>query len=189
MRSTNGIRHRGPIPSQKGDRERQAGSNDPAHAQDLLAVATALLAAAALLATAQSGAADDPEASVRTFNGANDVTQVCQTPQRVGVPGAFGAGALRRRLHREAHVPLAPQHVQDGGTSLIRTQNFLGHKVTLNSRIRAFLAGGTEIHHRDVSCAVTTNAVRSTFSSSAVVSTSPSSATASARAAVATPRR
>lgn len=126
----------------------------PPMPKTLLAVATALLAAAALLATAQSGAADDPEASVRTFNGANDVTQVCQTPQRVGVPGAFGAwghyvDGCTVRLTCPSHLSTC----RTEGTSLIRTQNFLGHKVTLNSRIRAFLAGGTEIHHRDVSCA------------------------------------
>ena len=108
----------------------------PPMPKTLLAVATALLAAAALLATAQSGAADDPEASVRTFNGANDVTQVCQTPQRVGVPGAFGAwghyvDGCTVRLTCPSHLSTC----RTEATSLIRTQNFLGHKVTLNSRI------------------------------------------------------
>ena len=137
MRSTNGTRQRGPIPS-----------------KTLMTVATALLAAAALVALARPAAADDPEATVRTLNGANDALQYCETPQRVGVRGAFGAwghyvDGCTVRLTCPSHLSTC----RADGLSLIRTQRFLGHKVTLNSRIRAFLAGGTEIHHRDVSCA------------------------------------
>ena len=92
MRSTNGIRHRGRSHPQKGDRERQAGSNDPAHAQDPPGRRHRPARGRRALATAQSGAADDPEASVRTFNGANDVTQVCQTRSGSECPARSARG-------------------------------------------------------------------------------------------------
>ena len=116
--------------------------------------AAALLTAAALLAPAQQAAADDPGATHRNLPSSTGVSQVCQTPPRVGVEGAFGSwghyvDGCTVRLTCPSHLKTC----QLDGLSTIRTESFLGHRVTLNSRIRAFLASGREIHYRDMSCA------------------------------------
>jgi hypothetical protein len=118
--------------------------------------ATALLAAAAITAYAQPAAADDPAARVTTIRAANSVTQVCTTPQRDGVLG--GVGNWGRYVDGCTVRLTCPSHLstcKSDSTSTIRTQNFVGHRVSLNTRIRALLSSGTQIFRRDKSCAGT----------------------------------
>jgi opacity protein-like surface antigen len=119
----------------------------------LKTTAIALLAAAALAVGAQPAAADveDPVVTKQTF--ADGVRVACDAGWQLGEAGAFGAwGHFVDGCTATVQCPTHLRTCEATGGGQISTRRYLGHKLTLNSRLRAFLQGGTEIWHRDSSC-------------------------------------
>ena len=107
----------------------------------------------ALGAVAQPAAADDPNARTTTNDYGNGVIATCKAPNKTGVAGEYGAwGHYIDGCTVTVTCPAHLQVCEAAPESRIGTQVYRGHRVTLNSRTRAFLNSGTEIWHRDVSC-------------------------------------
>jgi hypothetical protein len=78
----------------------------------------------------------------------------CRTPMWIGVLGQGGAaGFSNSGCTVRITCPTSAQVCSANATSDITTERFLGHRVTLNARMRVFSASGVEYWHRDVSCA------------------------------------
>jgi hypothetical protein len=115
----------------------------------------ALCAVAALAAFAQPAAADDPTASQSTSEAGDGVVANCVTQNKVGeAPGISPWGhyidGCTVRLACPAHL----QGCFAKSSSLISTEGFFGHGVTLNSRTRVFGTpdSAEALAFRDASC-------------------------------------
>jgi hypothetical protein len=112
-----------------------------------------LLALGALALGAQPAMADDPAAVTNTsWNGAG-YTSTCQTPDKIGVSGQYGAwgyyvDGCTVRLTCPSYLSVCSANA----SSRIVSAPDRGQRVTLNSRLRAFSASGSLFWYRDTSC-------------------------------------
>jgi hypothetical protein len=114
---------------------------------------TSLLALGALAAGAQPAVADDPAATTSTWNYGTGVMSTCQTENKAGVAGQYGAwgwyiDGCTVRLACPAHLRVCAARSE----SRIVSEPYRGQRVTLNSRMRVFSSSGGLIWYRDVSC-------------------------------------
>jgi hypothetical protein len=114
---------------------------------------TSLLALAAFAAAAQPAAADDPAATTTTSYTATGATSTCQTPDKIGVDGQYGAwgyyiDGCTVRLSCPAYLQVCAANAD----SRIVSSPARGQRVTLNSRMRVFSSSDYLIWYRDMSC-------------------------------------
>ena len=113
-----------------------------------------LLALGALAVGAQPALADDPAATTTTSWNASGVTSTCQTPDKIGVSGQYGAwgyyvDGCTVRLTCPSYLSVCSANAN----SRIVSAPDRGQRVTLNSRLRAFSSSGSLFWYRDMSCA------------------------------------
>jgi uncharacterized protein YkwD len=118
------------------------------------ATITTLLATAALAVSAQAAFADVP-ATVTTTDYGTGAVSTCTTGYQAGVTGAYGAwgdyvDGCTVRLTCTDSVPCRVSN-----RSVIITEGFAGHRVTMNARIRFINSSGAVYGWRDKSCAGT----------------------------------
>jgi len=112
-----------------------------------------LLALGALAVAAQPAIADDPAATTTTTGNAFGVTSTCQTPDKVGVFGQYGAwGYYLDGCTVRLTCPSYLSVCSASAASRIVTTPDRGQRVTLNSRLRAFSSSGYLFWYRDQSC-------------------------------------
>src|SRR5688572_4582652 len=95
---------------------------------------TSLLALGALAAGAQPAVADDPAATTSTWNYGTGVMSTCQTENKAGVAGQYGAwgwyiDGCTVRLACPAHLRVCAARSE----SRIVSEPYRGQRVTLNS--------------------------------------------------------
>jgi hypothetical protein len=115
---------------------------------------TTLTALTALAISAQPAAADDPGATTVQQDWPDAQSRYCVTPWRIGVLGQYGAqGYFIDGCTVTVWCP--PEHARGcriTGGGNIQTHDYVGHRVTLNSRVRHFFANGTVIGWQDTTC-------------------------------------
>jgi hypothetical protein len=112
----------------------------------------ALAVVAALAISEQPAAADDPGAVTREQNWSDGQLRDCSTPWRTGVLGQYGAqGYFIDGCTVTVWCPESTQ-CKVTGFGYIQTANYVGHYVTLNSRLRSFSRNGAIIGWQDKSC-------------------------------------
>ena len=114
---------------------------------------TSLLALGALAVAAQPAAADDPAATTTTTDYGSGVTSTCQTPDKIGVDGQYGAwGYYIDGCTVRLTCTNVAGNCKVSSRSIITTETWAGHRVTLNSRIRIYGTDGSLRTWRDRSC-------------------------------------
>ena len=118
----------------------------------LMAVLAALATVVALTVTTQPASADDPLAVTQQRFYANAQLVNCFTPVREGVLYEWGAwGYYIDGCTAPATCPTSVYYCTVVGESNIRTWNQLGHRVTLNAKLRKFAFSGA-ITWQDTTC-------------------------------------
>jgi hypothetical protein len=117
---------------------------------------TSLLALGALAVAAQPAAADDPAAVTTTSYYGSGVSSTCQTPDKLGVAGQYGAwgyyiDGCTVRLTCPSYLRVCAANAN----SQIVSTPARGQRVTMNSRLRAFSSSGYLFWYRDMSCDAT----------------------------------
>jgi hypothetical protein len=124
----------------------------------LITALSVLSVLSVLTVSAQPAAADDPDAV--PYGQAWDDARIsgCETPYRTGVLGQYGAqGYFIDGCTASTRCPVAGagglvKFCIATGYSRIQTQNFAGHYVTMNSRVRRFSLNAALIDWHDASC-------------------------------------
>src|SRR3712207_1244044 len=104
---------------------------------------TAVAALAALAIAAPPAIADDPGAAEWSHYGTNTLLRGCNTPARAGVQGQYGAwGHFIDGCTVRTWCPDYATRCRVTGEAWIGTSSWIGHRVTLNSRLRRFYRSG-----------------------------------------------
>jgi hypothetical protein len=99
---------------------------------------------------------DDLTIKNDTFDYGTGTIATCETANKTGVKGQGCAwGHYIDGCTVKLTCPTSVRICSAKAESKILTENRIGHRVTLNSRMRVFSASMTEFWHRDVSCAQT----------------------------------
>jgi hypothetical protein len=114
---------------------------------------TALLFAVTALAATAGPAAADTDATYSTLDYGTGKMLTCTTDYQDGTFGAYNAwGDYIDGCTVEVKCPDGSGVCTARENSGIFTLDYIGHRVTLNSRMRVFSRSGSEFWHRDVSC-------------------------------------